>query len=43
MKKILVLVLFGILLVTLAGSAPGSKVENDKSNAEMQYTLPGPT
>ena len=42
MKKIFVLVLFGILLVTLAGCAPGSKVELDKANSVMQFTLPGP-
>lgn len=42
MKKIFVLVLFGILLVTLAACAPGSKVELDKANSVMQFTLPGP-
>jgi len=41
MKKILVFVLFGILLVTLVGCAPGSKVDLDKPDTEIQFTTPG--
>ena len=42
MKKILVFVLFAVLLVTLAGCAPGSNVSLDKPDSEIQLTTPGP-
>ena len=42
MKKILGFVLFGIWLVTLAGCAPGSKVDLGKPDTEIQFTLPAP-
>ena len=42
MKKILVFVLFAVLFVTLTGCAPGSQVELDKTNKEIQFTMPGP-
>jgi len=43
MKKILVFVLLAVLLVTLAGCAPGTNVDiNDKPNTEIQFTMPGP-
>ena len=42
MKKILVFVLFGILLVTLVACAAGPKVNLDKSNTEIKFTAPGP-
>jgi len=42
MKKILVFVLFGILLVTLAACAAGPKINLDKSNTEIKFTAPGP-
>jgi len=42
MKKIFVFVLFTVLLVTLAACAPGSKVNLDKPDTEIQFTAPGP-
>ena len=45
MKKILVLVLFAVLLVTLAACAAGqppAKVELSKPNTVIQFTPPGP-
>jgi len=42
MKKILVFVLCAVLLVTLAGCAPGTNVNpDDKANTEIQFTTPG--
>lgn len=42
MKKISVFVVIAVLLVTLAGCAPGTNVNlNDKPNAEIQFTTPG--
>ncbi|HEU0291539.1 MAG TPA: hypothetical protein VFR47_02320 [Anaerolineales bacterium] len=42
MKKIFVIVLFAILLVTLVACAPGAKVEISKPNTEIQFDPPGP-
>ena len=42
MKKILVLVLFAILLLTLTACASGSKIDLGKSDTEMLFTVPGP-
>lgn len=41
MKKILVFVLSAILLVTLAGCTAGTEINLDKSDSEIQFTLPG--
>jgi hypothetical protein len=41
MKKIPVIVLLAVLLVTLVACAPGSKVTLDKPNSEIQLTAPG--
>ena len=42
MKKLLVFVLVSVLLVTLAGCAPGTNVDlGDEPNAEIQFTTPG--
>lgn len=41
MKKILVFVLFGVLLLALAACAPGSTIALDKPNSEIQLTTPG--
>ena len=42
MKKILVLVLFAALLVTLTACAPGETVDLGKPDSEIQFTMPGP-
>jgi hypothetical protein len=42
MKKILVSVLISILFLMAAGCAPGSTVEINELNTEIQFTLPGP-
>ena len=47
MKKILIFVLFAVLLITLAACAPASKskdikLELGKSDAQIQFTPPGP-
>jgi len=42
MKRILVFVLFGVLLIALAACAPGSKAELSKPNTEIQFDPPGP-
>jgi len=34
--------LFAVLLVTLTACAPGSKVNLDKPDTEIQFTTPGP-
>lgn len=41
MKKILAFILLAMLLVTLTACAPGAKVNLDKTNSEMQFTMPG--
>ncbi len=42
MKKILVIVLFAVLLATLTACAPGTNVNLDKPDTEIQFTAPGP-
>ena len=42
MKKILVFVLFAILLVTLTGCAPGTKIDLDAPATQKQFSMPGP-
>jgi hypothetical protein len=42
MKKILVFVLFAVLVATAAGCAPGTNVDLDAPDAEIQFTTPGP-
>lgn len=41
MKKISMLFLFAVLLVTLTACAPGSTLEVEELNTEIQFTLPG--
>jgi uncharacterized BrkB/YihY/UPF0761 family membrane protein len=41
MKKMLILFLFAILLVTLTACAPGSTLKVEELNTEIQFTLPG--
>ncbi|WKZ34909.1 MAG: hypothetical protein QY332_14925 [Anaerolineales bacterium] len=41
MKKIPVFVLFAALLVTLTACAPGSTVNVEELDTEIQFTLPG--
>ena len=41
MKKIFVMVVFAMLLVTLAACAPAAKVEISKTNSEIQLDPPG--
>ncbi len=41
MKKIFILVLFSILLVSLAACAPGAKINIDQMKSQMQFTMPG--
>src|SRR5574341_429364 len=42
MKKILVLGLFVILLVTMAGCGPGANVQVNTPSSSMQLSAPGP-
>ena len=42
MKKIFIFVLFVVSLVTLAACAPGTNVNLDKPDTEIQFTTPGP-
>ena len=42
MKKISVFVLFAVLLVALSACAPGSNINLDKTDSEIQFTTPGP-
>ncbi len=42
MKKIFVIVLFAVLLITLAACAPGAKVEISEPNMQIQLDPPGP-
>lgn len=42
MKKILGFILSAILLVTVAGCAPGEKINLEKPDTEILFTLPGP-
>ncbi|MCE9646129.1 MAG: YgdI/YgdR family lipoprotein [Chloroflexi bacterium] len=41
MKKILIIVLSALFLVTLTACAPGSNVSLDKNNSQMLFTMPG--
>jgi len=42
MKKILVSVLFALLLVMLAGCAPGSSIQVNTPDSTIQLSAPGP-
>lgn len=42
MKKKLIFVLLALLLVTLTACAPGSSVDLDAPDSEIQFTTPGP-
>lgn len=42
MKKILVFVLLAVFVATAAGCAPGSKVNINPPDTEIQFTTPGP-
>ena len=42
MKKILVSVLFALLLVMVAGCAPGSSIQVNTPDSTMQLSAPGP-
>lgn len=42
MKKILVFVLLALLIVSVAGCAPGTDVNLDAPDSEIQFTTPGP-
>ncbi len=42
MKKILVFVLLAVLVGTVAGCAPGTSVDLDAPDREIQLTTPGP-
>ena len=42
MKKILVSVLFALLLVMLAGCAPGSSIQVNSPDSTIQLSAPGP-
>lgn len=42
MKKILVFVLFALFVTSVAGCAPGTNVDLNTPNSEIQFTAPGP-